>query len=239
LQRTLHKYAYPSTVACSVEARLVVPRITRRSGGRLARTDYAACSLWLPDVKSYLSHSWNGSSTCNDAIPPGSNVMTRRCRVDKGILGERSAGTSAKGRRGSHESLSQLYFLQIFPTTTKLPTHDTRCDFTFTTMADVDEDASHLRAPDAADYDPTEEAQDFLKLDKLTYAFTCPLALLHLADSGLTEPKTAHILPFRNEAKRTLRVMRRISSSTHSRLRAGQCTASSRGSAHTHKKVIS
>jgi tRNA-splicing endonuclease subunit Sen54 len=38
-------------------------------------------------------------------------------------------------------------------------------------MADVDEDASHLRVPDAADYDPTEEAQDFLKLDKLTYAF--------------------------------------------------------------------
>ncbi|RYO26158.1 hypothetical protein AA0113_g12536, partial [Alternaria arborescens] len=35
-------------------------------------------------------------------------------------------------------------------------------------MADQDEDASHLRAPDPADYDPTEEAQDFLKLDKLT-----------------------------------------------------------------------
>jgi len=89
-----------------------------------------------------------------------------------------SAGASAKGRRGSHGSLSQLYFLQIFPTITKLPTYDTRYDFKFITMADADEDASHLRVPDAADYDPTEEAQDFLKLDKLTYAFTCWLSLI-------------------------------------------------------------
>jgi tRNA-splicing endonuclease subunit Sen54 len=45
-------------------------------------------------------------------------------------------------------------------------------------MADEEEDVSHLRAPDAADYDPTEEAQDFLKLDKLTYAFTCSFSHL-------------------------------------------------------------
>jgi tRNA-splicing endonuclease subunit Sen54 len=48
------------------------------------------------------------------------------------------------------------------------------------TMADQDEDISHLRAPDAADYDPTEEAQDFLKLDKLTYAFTYPHMPTHV-----------------------------------------------------------
>ncbi|KAE8850569.1 hypothetical protein PTNB85_00985 [Pyrenophora teres f. teres] len=35
-------------------------------------------------------------------------------------------------------------------------------------MADEDEDISHLRVPDAADFDPTEEAQDFRFLDKLT-----------------------------------------------------------------------
>jgi tRNA-splicing endonuclease subunit Sen54 len=34
-------------------------------------------------------------------------------------------------------------------------------------MADEDEDLSHLRAPDAADLDPTEEAQDYRALDKL------------------------------------------------------------------------
>jgi tRNA-splicing endonuclease subunit Sen54 len=45
-------------------------------------------------------------------------------------------------------------------------------------MADEEEDVSHLRTTDAADYDPTEEAQDFLKLDKLTYAITCPFAHL-------------------------------------------------------------
>ena len=105
--------------------------------------------------------------------PNGVRMSWRRCSEDRGSIGEMSAGTSAKGRRGSHGSLSQLYFLQIFPTT-KVPTYDSRYPFTLITMADVDEDASHLRVPDAADYDPTEEAQDFLKLDKLTYAFTCP-----------------------------------------------------------------
>lgn len=35
-------------------------------------------------------------------------------------------------------------------------------------MADEDEDMSHLRAPDAADVDLTEETQDFRFLDKLT-----------------------------------------------------------------------
>jgi hypothetical protein len=35
-------------------------------------------------------------------------------------------------------------------------------------MADQDEDISHLRAPDATDYDPTEETQDFRLLEKLT-----------------------------------------------------------------------
>lgn len=35
-------------------------------------------------------------------------------------------------------------------------------------MADEDEDLSHLRAPDAAEIDPTEEAQDFRFLDKFT-----------------------------------------------------------------------
>ena len=93
-----------------------------------------------------------------------------------------SAGASANGRRGSHGSWSQLYLRQIFPTTTKAPTYDTRYDFTFITMADADEDASHLRVPDAADYDPTEEAQDFLKLDKLTYAFTCRAVFHCIAD---------------------------------------------------------
>jgi hypothetical protein len=34
-------------------------------------------------------------------------------------------------------------------------------------MADEDEDVSHLRAPDAADIDPTEETQDYRALDKL------------------------------------------------------------------------
>lgn len=38
----------------------------------------------------------------------------------------------------------------------------------FPAMADQDEDISHLRAPDATDYDPTEEAQDFRLLEKLT-----------------------------------------------------------------------
>jgi hypothetical protein len=42
------------------------------------------------------------------------------------------------------------------------------------TMADEDEDLSHLRAPDAADEDPTEEAQDFSVFDKLMFAFTHP-----------------------------------------------------------------
>ena len=36
-------------------------------------------------------------------------------------------------------------------------------------MADEDEDLSHLRAPDSADIDLTEETQDFRFLDKLTY----------------------------------------------------------------------
>jgi tRNA-splicing endonuclease subunit Sen54 len=36
-------------------------------------------------------------------------------------------------------------------------------------MADEDEDLSHLRAPDAADNDPTEETQDFRGLDKLMF----------------------------------------------------------------------
>jgi tRNA-splicing endonuclease subunit Sen54 len=36
-------------------------------------------------------------------------------------------------------------------------------------MADADEDVSHLGTRDARDYDPTEEAQDFRFLDKLTY----------------------------------------------------------------------
>lgn len=40
-------------------------------------------------------------------------------------------------------------------------------------MADEDEDLSHLRAPDAADVDLTEETQDFRFLDKLT----CVLAI--------------------------------------------------------------
>jgi hypothetical protein len=58
-------------------------------------------------------------------------------------------------------------------------THDIRHALAFVAMADQDEDVSHLRAPDPADYDPTEEAQDFLKLDKLTYAFfTCPRTTL-------------------------------------------------------------
>lgn len=35
------------------------------------------------------------------------------------------------------------------------------------TMADEDEDISHLGAPDAADIDLTEETQDFRFLDKL------------------------------------------------------------------------
>jgi tRNA-splicing endonuclease subunit Sen54 len=37
-------------------------------------------------------------------------------------------------------------------------------------MADEDEELSHLRAPDAGDNDPTEEAQDFRSLDKLMCA---------------------------------------------------------------------
>jgi tRNA-splicing endonuclease subunit Sen54 len=37
-------------------------------------------------------------------------------------------------------------------------------------MADEDEDISHLRAPEVGDFDPTEEAQDFRFLDKLTHA---------------------------------------------------------------------
>jgi tRNA-splicing endonuclease subunit Sen54 len=37
-------------------------------------------------------------------------------------------------------------------------------------MADEDEELSHLRAPDAADEDPTEDAQDFLRFDKLVCA---------------------------------------------------------------------
>ena len=35
-------------------------------------------------------------------------------------------------------------------------------------MADEDEEISHMRAPDTGDFDPTEEAQDFRFLDKLT-----------------------------------------------------------------------
>ena len=105
---------------------------------------------------------------CSDELLLGPDVMTRRCRDDSGVVGEMPAATSAKGRRGSHGSLSQLYFIQIFPTITELPTYDSRYNLTPITMADADEDASHLRVPDAADYDPTEEAQDFLKLDKLT-----------------------------------------------------------------------
>jgi tRNA-splicing endonuclease subunit Sen54 len=38
-------------------------------------------------------------------------------------------------------------------------------------MNDEDEEVSHLRAPDTADNDQDEEAQDFRALDKLMYAF--------------------------------------------------------------------
>jgi hypothetical protein len=48
-------------------------------------------------------------------------------------------------------------------------------------MADAEEDMSHLRAPDPADYDPTEEAQDFLKLDKFTYALR--MSTFYIADT--------------------------------------------------------
>jgi tRNA-splicing endonuclease subunit Sen54 len=41
-------------------------------------------------------------------------------------------------------------------------------------MADEDEELSHLRAPDAEDHDPTEEAQDFRSLDKLMSAYVLP-----------------------------------------------------------------
>jgi tRNA-splicing endonuclease subunit Sen54 len=37
-------------------------------------------------------------------------------------------------------------------------------------MNDEDEEVSHLRAPDAADNDQDEEAQDFRALDKLMCA---------------------------------------------------------------------
>jgi tRNA-splicing endonuclease subunit Sen54 len=37
-------------------------------------------------------------------------------------------------------------------------------------MADEDEDLSHLRVPNAAEVDPTEEAQDFSVFDKLMFA---------------------------------------------------------------------
>jgi hypothetical protein len=40
------------------------------------------------------------------------------------------------------------------------------------TMADEDEELSHLRASDAADHDPTEEAQDFRGLDKLMFVLS-------------------------------------------------------------------
>ena len=49
-------------------------------------------------------------------------------------------------------------------------------------MADQDEDISHLRAPDAADYDPTEEAQDFRLVEKLTCVIShAQLALFFLS----------------------------------------------------------
>jgi tRNA-splicing endonuclease subunit Sen54 len=46
-------------------------------------------------------------------------------------------------------------------------------------MADEDEDLSHLRAPDAADADPTEEAQDFRFFDKLMFAFIPAQSIEH------------------------------------------------------------
>jgi hypothetical protein len=46
--------------------------------------------------------------------------------------------------------------------------HGARDEITIT-MADEDEDVSHLRAPDAVDIDLTEETQDFRFLDKLTF----------------------------------------------------------------------
>ena len=45
-------------------------------------------------------------------------------------------------------------------------------------MADQDEDISHLRAPDAGDFDPTEETQDFRLLEKLTCVISSHCASL-------------------------------------------------------------
>jgi hypothetical protein len=105
-------------------------------------------------------------------------------------------------------------------------------------MADEDEDISHLRAPDAGDFDPTEEAQDFRFLDKLTYALALTQQQLHDANSFATEHKIAHTLRCRSAAKRTSKVMRRISNSTPWRPRAGPCMEYSHGSARTHRKAI-
>lgn len=51
-------------------------------------------------------------------------------------------------------------------------------------MADQDEDISHLRAPDATDYDPTEEAQDFRLLEKLTCVISHaqPVVFFHASE---------------------------------------------------------
>lgn len=44
-------------------------------------------------------------------------------------------------------------------------------------MADEDEDLSHLRVPETAEIDLTEEAQDFRFLDKLAFVRNFPTKL--------------------------------------------------------------
>lgn len=111
-------------------------------------------------------------------------------------------------------------------------------------MADQDEDISHLRAPDAGDFDPTEETQDFRLLEKLTCVIShcASLTLFFFAvqptDTSAIDHKIAHTRPYPSVAKRTLRAMRRTCNSIRSRPRGAPCMACCHGSAHTRKRAM-
>lgn len=98
-----------------------------------------------------------------------------------------------------------------------------------TNMADEDEDLSHLRAPDAADIDISDETQDFRFLDKLTYSCRVKLSLPNIYTDALAVFMRRAPSPSLSVEKRILSPMTRPSNSKRLRPRARPCTTSSRG----------